>query len=101
MKYNLTAVQEKIKDLPKEKDIFKLEKGLDIVIHEFLEEAQNHKGTICDIKDLDNQTIYRIHFINNVYKIEVITNSPKSTLLSGQMKTVKEAISLAINTINK
>lgn len=101
MKYNADLINEKIKALPKEKDIFKLEKGLDIVIHEFLDDVKNHKGTICDLKDLEKQTIYRIRFTGEAYKVEVITANPKSKMLDTKMGTVKEAIDFVVNTINK
>ena len=100
MKYNVESINERIKALPMEKDIFNLEKGLDIVIHEFLDEVNDHKGTICDEKDLEKHTIYRIHFTGKAYQVEVITANPKSMMLDHQMDTVKEAIDFVINTIN-
>lgn len=100
IKYNMNDVYEKINALPKEKDIFKLETGLDIVIHEFLEDLEAHKGTIFDIKDLPKQTIYRVRFEGGVYTIEVIVNSPKSTVLNETFSTVSDAINHIVNLIN-
>lgn len=99
-KYNVDVTLEKIKSLPREKDILKVEAGLDIVIHEFLDDYDNHKGTICDIKDLPEHTIYRIRFEGGVYTIEVVVNSPRSTMLNETFQTVFEAISHTINLIN-
>ena len=99
-RFDLDSVLENMGKLPREKDILTLDKGLNIVVHEFLDDITSHKGTVCDIKDLANQTIYRVRCIGEEYTIEVIIPSPKSTMLPEVASSLEEAVTLIIKAMN-
>ena len=101
MKYDVKEIQTSIKALPKEVSIYKLDKELDIVVHVPLDDESKQTGTVCDLKDLPRQTIYRIGRCGAKFMITVVKPSPFSVSRDERFETLEEGIDFALGLINQ
>ena len=101
MKYNIKDIQAGIKQLPKKTDIYKLDKEVDIVVHVSLENEREQTGTVCDLKDLPRQTIYRVGRCGGRFMITIIKPSPFSVARDERFETLEEGIEFALTLINQ